>query len=261
MNAIQLSGVSTAVVVPASEAIEYRDGIIKHSSAITSVENDTGLLVIKQQVHALKDLARTVEKNRVEVKAVPLKITRDIDAISAQFISPVEVEIKRLEAVANNYAREQLKIQQERERLARIEREAAQKKIDDEAKAQREEARKAHEQQLREQEAARVAQGVPKPNAFAAARLAAVLSVQEQKIEAQAEEAKAQVIEQTTVAPVSVPVKKVVKWEVVDIVELTKAHVDLVRIEPNTRAIQTRVNAGVRSIPGVRIWEETEVKL
>lgn len=79
--------------------------------------------------------------------------------------------------------------------------------------------------------------------------------------EKQSREAAQWAAQQVAVKPAGMVSKKVWKFEITDLHELYSYSENLVRIEPNVEAInkEIRITEGRVKIPGLRIWEETDV--
>jgi len=248
MNALTITGASQVTVTPNPEVIAFRDSQLVTTRAVLSITSPAVYSTVGMMVRNLKQLGREIENARKEVKSEPLKITKLIDQIASEASAPIEVEVARLEKLANDYAREQARIQAEAEQRARKEHEA---KLKAEA-----------------EEKARIAAASANPvvvDAFAEIKAQMQseqdLAKREAEVNRIAAEKAAEVAARTQVAPPSIAAKTVWRWIVQDVVALAKSRPDLVTITPKTREINALVNGGERTIAGLSITQEVEAKL
>lgn len=184
-------------------------------------------------------LIKDVEKTRTDVKSGPLELCRQIDQTAKAAVAELEIAQGTLKRKLSDFQREldQRRAEEERrkaEELQRIERE----KQDALAKAQAEAAKLAP---------AKAAQVV------AAAEVAAVNHARAQTQELLA-------VEPTPVKPEGAVVSRPWKYEVEDIHALYRAHPELVDLTPKGRAILDVIRDGKREIPGLRIFQDVEVR-
>lgn len=237
-------------------------------------------------------LIKAVEKSRKAIKEPYLEACRKIDATAASAVTALKNEELRLNGVIGDFAAEQLAearrkeverqeelrriARQEAEERARIEREAQEaERKRQEALRVAEEARQAEfkrlEQLAKDEKTAK--QAVERAAALAKERdlaqaesLAAALKADQdlaENLKRQSELA-AQAIEavgpQKAIAKVAGQVVKPVwKFDVVNIWELVRARPDLVRVEPNTSAINEAIAQGLREAKGIRIYEDVAI--
>lgn len=242
-GALQLTGGASIEI--ASKATLMRDRLVTESSAIVSIEDDLTMSIATDSVREIKDFASTVESSRVEVKGPVLEWGRTIDGLAKKLITPLDLELSRLKKLMNKYAAEQSAKAQELERV----RLAELKRIEDE--------RLRIEKQKAEAEAAE-AKALSAEDDAKAAQLKRESEESERKLNLQSAS--------VSIAPVAtkiegVSVKKVWKWEVVDLDQLVKAHPKLCRIEPSASAINEEIRNGYTAISGLRIWQETEAQV
>jgi chemotaxis protein histidine kinase CheA len=259
VNALIVTGAASVTVAPNAEALGHRDAHITAAKSIVTVATPADLQGLKITVNALKTVMRDAERNRVEVKSEPLRITQEIDRVAKEFSAPLQAEIARLEALANGYAREQARIQAEAEAKARAEREAEQRRIDEQLAAERKAIREKQEVDERER-LAKQATAAPAPS-FAAARAALAAQQAEQAAEAKAAQEREAVAQRAVVAAPAVAVKTEWRWKVTDALAFANAHPTLVTITPNTRDVNALVASGAREIAGLHIFEEVRAKL
>jgi len=282
--------------------------LIKSSSAEVARQNRDKLLALAKDcrpvvdletqteatdaLRALREFSKFIEGSREEAKAPVLRIGREIDALAYDLKANVDTEAKRLSQLLGAYDTEQKRIalikqqeaaaeerririeamraeQEEKERLAKIEREreaallAKQREIQEAADAKvlqartdagRERAAKEAKEQAErlEAEAAREEHEA----ALRAEREAAEREAQAARDAAAVREAAiaAAPVKQAGTATSTKP-----KFEVTDIVALYEAAPYLVRLEPNNAAIMSAIR-GMRDgqkLPGVKHWFES----
>lgn len=259
MNALIVTGAASVTVAPNAEALGHRDAHVTAARAILTVATPADLQGLKITVNALKTVMRDAERNRVEVKSEPLRITQEIDRVAREFSAPLQEEIARLEKLANAYAAEQRRIQAEAEAKAMAEREAEERRIAERLAAERKAIREKQEAEERER-AAKVAASAPAPS-FASARAALAAQQAEEAAEAKAAKEREAAAQRAVVAAPAVAVKTDWKWKVTDALAFANAHPTLVTITPNTRDVNALVASGAREIAGLHIYEEVRAKL
>lgn len=224
-------------------ALDERTKLVGALKLITKVH--TALMQARATESAVK--ARTflkrVEAARKEVKAPVLALCGEIDDAAHMVSSPLETEIKRIDGLLTVY------VVAERQRLA-AEAEAARQQ-----ERQKIAAAEAEAKRIRE---AAAAQAAAAPNPVAAQQALDLGAATAKQVEAAA-------MAPVTVMPPPRPSGMRVRenrwtYEVEDLKALA-AHEDgkFVRIEANASAIAAAITLGVRSIPGVRIFEDTKV--
>jgi regulator of protease activity HflC (stomatin/prohibitin superfamily) len=273
MTTLILSGVTDGRVDLHKPAIEVRDDALSSASLVLNVSNQTTLSMAQAAISELKAITRATEASRVEIKAIPLRITQAIDSIARQFTAPVEDEIKRLDALVRSYAVQQERLRQEQARKIAEAQAAEQRRIREEAEAERRRleadaaAKRAAIEAQRQAELAKARSEAEAKAAEQRATAAALRVATDTAAAAQAYEDSAKIeaaaVPELFVMPVAapLPVKKVWRFEVTSPVNVLKHDPTLLRIEPNTAAINRLIAAGARDIPGLRIYEDIETKI
>jgi hypothetical protein len=228
INALAVTGLSTAAISITPGAHEYRSSLLAISKAITEVDEFT-LDAASDALKLIQETTRAVEKQRVKEKAPALDFGKQIDSAAKEFCGPLEEEVRRLAALIGAFIAEQ-------QRIAREAEQARQKAIADAAAAQRkaeEEARKAAAAAEPDDDFQPMPPPAPAP-AFLAP------------------------IPPPVVAPkvAGVTVRTSWKYEVTDIAALFAARPDLCAIEPNAAAIRAELPKD-KPIPGIRAWTES----
>lgn len=244
-------------------------------------------------MRACQGLIKEMEKARVEVTKPLLDLQRAVKAKADSAVEEVKEEYRRLERAAADYQTAETERVRELERkrqeeIARVERErldelakieaarvAAERRALEEAKAAAAAERARIERERREAEA--------KVGAAAAAE-AAAKAQQEAEKRAEAErqrvaaaaEAAAKEAAEIAAARASIQVENLggpaervrsegqtvkteIEFETTDIHLLYRHHPNCVTLTESRQAIRDLINAGVRQIKGVRMWEETKV--
>lgn len=273
MKTLILSGVTDGRVDLHKPAIEVRDDALSNASLVLQVANPATLAMATSAIAELKSITRATEASRVEIKAIPLRITQAIDQIARDFNAPVENEIKRLDALVRSYAVQQERIRQEHARKIAEAQAAEQRRIREEAEAERRrlEAEAAEKRAaIERQRQADLAKARSEADAKAAEQRATAAALRvstDTAAAAQAYEDSAKIeaaaVPELFAMPLAapLPVKKVWRFEVTSPVDVLRHDSTLLRIEPNTAAINRLIAAGARDIPGLRIYEDIETKI
>lgn len=224
INALAVSGLSSAAITLAPGADAHRAHLLKISQAITEVDEFT-LDAASDALKLLQETARAVEKQRTEIKAPVLKLGKDIDGVAKAFTGPIEAEATRLGRLIGTYQAEQQRIAREAEEARQRAIREAQAKAEAEARAAAAKAQAEADDFLPPSPPPAPSFPAPLPPPVAApAKIAGV------------------------------QMRTVWKYEVTDILALYKARPDLVNLEPNGRAILAALPA---DLPGVKAWQET----
>jgi hypothetical protein len=226
MQTLQLLNVDQALVSLAPNAEGERDKLVAQAKDITGIADELDFAVAADVLRQLRTLHKSVEDTRAEVKKPVLNLGRQIDGLAATFVGPVETEATRINSLIADYM-------------------AAQQRKADEAERERQRLAREAEQKEAEQRAA----DAEFLGGDAPSRVAPV------------------VLPQPGPPAVIVPkaaglaVGDVWRFEVTDIHALYAANRSLVRIEPNAQAINTAMRDGMRTCPGLRIWNETRATM
>lgn len=268
MSALVLSGGDALAVSLAPSAVAQRDAAVTSASFVDLVETPEQLAEAVEAIRQLRDLEKSAESSRVQVKAPVLAAQRAIDERAREFTAPIVAERARIDGLVNAYNR----------RMAEAARRAEQERREAIERARREEEERIR--QLREQQAAREAEA-----ARVAAEAAKVLGDEDPKKAAEhavvctridaARETQA-IIDQsrdqqrqaiiTTAAAVAPPkpagmsIRREPQFRVTDPAVLAAARPDLVTITPRAREITAAVKQagewdGEREVcPGLVAW-------
>jgi len=254
-----LTGAQQVALSVSAEARIRKTAALDKAAMVGEVTNATTLSIAADAMRDVSAIISEVEKSRKAVKAPFLDWGRKIDATAATFVAELKTEQVRVATEIGNYETEQRIIRERAEAAAQAERERIER-----------EAREAQLAALRRQaaveaEANRLAALAKTPEQVAAVESiradAAALAELDMKL---AEERRKEEAESVAVAPVAERPKGIViredwDFEVVDMVKLVRARYDLVRVEPNRSAIKDALDAGVREIPGLRVFRKTGV--
>jgi hypothetical protein len=227
----------------ASTAEAARDAALSRSALLGRVSDAPSQEAAVAAQRTIRRLMKSIEQTRKTVKEPVLGYARAIDQTARDFVTPLEEEDLRLGELLSAFQEEQMAVSREGERqrqaeLARLEEERA--------------------ASLR---AAEEANSTPTDQALAGKESGALAVRAEEETQRQ-EELYRQAREAIggPVVPVKAEgqtVRTVAKYEVTDIWLLTRCHPGFVRIELNRAEINEALNRGIRSIAGLRIWEET----
>lgn len=237
---------------------------------ITSKEaNDQAALAVGN-VTALR---RSLEKSRKEIKEPYLRACQAIEKAFHSLDDELAAEELRVNTACGDWKMEQIQLQ----RQAEVERQREIDRIERERKAESDrvaeverQAEVKRQEEIRKAEREALAAKSKKAREEAEARrleLERVAETERAKAEAQRKERESLAEqERLAVAPVAPiartegqKVKPVWTFEVVDSIKLIRGRLDLVRWEPNKEAINEAIAAGVREIPGLKIFEVVKV--
>lgn len=269
MKAIQLLG--TAEIAISSDAASARDALVFESAGISEIVTVEDLSTATETMRKLKDCTARVESCRAEVKAPVLDWGRKIDSLAKTFVESVDKEIARLRGLMNAYAVEQKRKADEAEKA----RQAELKRIEDEKRAA-EDAERKRQAEVAEAEASAKKAAEAEANAFseedeatakkereeservAAQKQAEAETERLRQVELSEQQAKASVLPVAAIKPSGLTIKEVWKFEVVNIDEVYASNPTFVRMEVNAAAVNAAIRSGARTIPGLKIWSETE---
>lgn len=250
MNAITLRGYDRVEVPPTPpEVLAARDELVAKVSTFTSVKTQADHDRLKELEEKMEQTCRVVEGARVALTEGPLKTQRDLMTAKKTFCGPLEAAVAKCRELRKRF---NLALQEARDK-AELERLAAERKAREATEREEKRIRDEAAAKLKEIEAAKPAFG---GNPFAAVAAAIQIEQAAQKAIAQAQPAPVAVA--MPAAPI--PLKKVWKWEVTNIGVFSNRHPELVTITPKIREIQKQIDAGIREMDGLKIWEEKELR-
>jgi len=231
------------------------DAMAEQAQAVTIIDEASQKLAVEMGGQ-VKKLSKAIETARKAFVAAPNDYVSQVNALAKSIASSLDGIERGLKAKLSEYS---FRLEQERIRQERAAREAAieaQRKIDEEARLVREAADR------EAAEARRIADEAAKKGDADAARLAEIAAAEQAKAEVAAStpvpQVEAPVIHQNTgpvrTAAGTASTKKVWKFEIQDPNSVPREFLVV-----DEKAIRQAVAAGVRSITGVRIYEENQV--
>ena len=218
------------------EAMEVASNLHTELQEIKTVPDAAAQVMATERAVNAQRFLKQLEANRKDVKAPVIELGKRIDALAAELSAPVRTEMERVgKLVAGFQQAEAIRVATEKQLRDDMERRAIEAKFDADALAKT------------------AAAGVQTEADLAKAIEAEVIARQAEK------DMYAQLTAPTpTVQKASGSVtKKVLKFEVTDIVALFRAAPHLVKLEPNVTAIKSTCTPAT-NLPGIRLWEETE---
>jgi pyruvate/2-oxoglutarate dehydrogenase complex dihydrolipoamide acyltransferase (E2) component len=268
VNHITLTGFSSPSVAIDPSAWAARDSAISEARCVGKVCDPLTAELAVVALKSLKDLSRTVEKHRKDIKEPVLNLGRLIDSTAKDFCADLEKEETRITKLLNAY-------QSEIDRIAREQEEKRQADIrrlqEEERKRQEEAARKEREAKAAQEAAERAArEAVNAEQRKAAIEQARLADEERRRLAAQAaqEAAIARQAEAKAMQPTQAPqraegasVQRPWVFDLIDINALYKARPELVELNVKRSEILARIRAGEREIPGVKIYQETKVSV
>jgi hypothetical protein len=246
---ITLSGVSGVSLDITADAYAIKTQALNISSEILAVNDSDSQEIAAAALSNIKGILKALESSRTDIKRPVLDLGKLIDAKAAEFAQELIAEAQRLHgAIQTHFRNEKEKADAER-RMAEALEAKRRAKAEEEARRVAEEAKKAEQAALNAKTEAE------------AARLDA-----EAKAKAEAATKAQQAAENVASAPVAAPVRAekmtvrtIWKHRVTDITALLKARPEFVSLEPKTALINAEIRGGARDIPGLEIWEESDV--
>ena len=277
-------------ITPAAE--EQKRTIVEAARAVVAVTDLPTCDLAQSRLKSLATIRMSVESSRKLVKAPVIDLGKRIDGIAADFVAEVIAEESRLSGLVAEFAREQQRIQREREMEAERERQRVEREHHEaEMAAQREAARIERERQAAEKAAheaeiarlkAEAAQSEEGQKAAREAQEKAVAAQREAEARAEAarrqaesdaeaarrREAEAEATRQSALAVQTVPdgVKEEIDFEVVDILAFVAKFPQLCRIEPKRADVLAALKKSfdrhgkLPDVPGLRVFRNMKVK-
>lgn len=222
---------------------------LEAAALIKTVSSDMTQQAAADANVSIKKVLKVVESSRKEIKAPVIAMGKEIDRMAEEFSEDLELESRRLERMIAPYEEGKRKAAAE----AEAKRQAEIRKLEEEnRKAQEEAARKIREAQ---EAAAKSANEADKKRAD---ELAAKMKAEADKKDAEYEEAlRAKPIQATKTE--GLVGKEVIKFEVLDIVALSRSHPHLVRMEVNVSAMNIFLKSEQPIPVSIRTWKEFDV--
>ena len=206
-----------------AEAVELQTAAIGEAEAVTGITDSFEAQCAGDALASLKDLEKRITESHKDAKAPYLAMTRKLDEIKRDYLSPLDGHKARIGKLLGSYQAA------EREKQRKAEAEARRKEreiLDREREAQMQAMVDGDEAALAKSDET-IKQEVGKVKAEAAASHSVVSGVR---------------------------VRKTVKFEIVDEPELLKSRPDL--FSPDDKKIRAAIKL-TQSIPGLNVWEET----
>jgi hypothetical protein len=235
---ISVIGLEMPVITIENAALKTREQALSRSSQIVQVTNAEEQKEAVEILGQLKSLERRMESSRELVKRPALDIGKKIDITAKEFSIPLQAESKRVSAIISDfqkqeYIRAEKLRQEETEKRRKLMEDEDLKKSQIEAEAQK--ATNAVDQMVvlqkldvvQEQTATAIQESVKTETINAPARVAGMI------------------------------VKREWKFEILDIQALYQHNPLACLIEPNNQVIKGLIRGGIRSMPGLRIYEDT----
>lgn len=261
-----VTGIDSASITAAEDAIQRRDTLLANARRGTSVRTADGAQRAAEIMRDIKSFTGLIEATRKEVKAPVLDIGKKIDAVSASLTLDLQAEYDRISRLLGAYQAEERRKQEEaaqraREEEQRLIREAQEKQraIDEEAQ------RKAAELE------AKAANARTEANAAKYQAEADAVRAKAEQDQRAAADKTADAIVETRVSvetasaprPTGLAVRGEIKFEVTNIQALYDAAPAFVILEPNNAAIKAALKAMPegQSLPGVKHWTEQKASI
>lgn len=236
MSTLALEKIADVSVAVAQDALERRDSAVSWAQMFDEVTTPEQQVAVVEAMRPLKEIEKQVEADRKAVKAPVLDLGRMVDDKAKDFVKPVTAELQRLSALVAHYQFEERKKAAEAEAA----RQAELRRQEEERRKAEAEARRIEEERRKAIEAGKPA---PPPLPPPPAPVTTPSLFREPP------------------KPAGLTVKDKWQFEVMDAAALYAARPDLCRIEVETAKVNAAISAGVRSIPGLRIWSELQASV
>ena len=206
-----------------AEAFALQAAAIDEAAGITQITDSFEAECAGDALAELKDLEKRMAEAHKEVKAPYLAITRKIDEIKRDFVSPLADQKKRIGGLLGAW------------QLAEREK---QRKADEEARRK--------EREIMEREREKQLDAMNSGDEAALAKSDEVIKQEVSKVKAEAASKHS--------AVKGVRVRKTIKFEIADEALLLKERPDLFSPDQSKIRAATKIT---QSIPGLKVWEET----
>jgi len=237
MTPISVPNIDLSMVKATPAIAEEVQSVAAACSLVLRVCTERTQMAAVREVRRAKEILRRIEDSRETVKRPVLDLGRAIDQVASSLTMGLKSEVARLEKALSEYQRE-------------LQRQAA-----EERRRQEEEKRKAEAEALRiKREAEAKAAAIEDPTK---AQQVLDLAAGQAKVVVAASE----VAKPKPSKPAGLTVAPRWRFEVTDIWQVAQANRCFVRIEANVSAIQTAIGEGLRELPGLRIFEQTDVRV
>lgn len=279
---IVVSGLDLAATTASDAARSRRDAILKAAATLTAVTTPEQAERAAAALRVMKNFTGLIESGRQQAKAPVLTLGKAVDELARELAADVDAEYVRVSRFLGAYEQEQKRIAEENRRKAweeeqRIIRETREKERiarekEEAEKREREAAARAEQDRLQKladqarTETARVKRqaelDAAKVRADDEAKAAEIKAAQEK--EAREEVAVGKIIDARVSVvvperPAGIAVRRNPKFKVVDLHKLYEAAPFLVKLEPNTAAINNAIRslAEGQNLPGIEHWFES----
>lgn len=232
MSTLQISKIQDVFLAVSETAIAERDEAVAEAELITRVDSPATRDMAGLTLRRLKGIANETETSRKDVGKPVLELTRKINSLADEFITPAKREIDRLNRLIAEDAMAQERIRRAKEAEMRAEQMRLEKERQDAIAA------------------ARVATTEPERQA-AFEHAATVKEVQRALPVAIPEPPK----------PKGVAVRIKFSFEIIDAAKAYASHPHFFDLTPRARVIDSTINLpnANRDIPGIRIFEEAKL--
>lgn len=221
------------------EATQERDRLLARARLVGPPKTPKAKEISASMAKALRQALAAAEAARSEVKAPVISAEKAIDGMAAMFRKPLLEELQRIEGALS------FQIQKEREEEAAAKAKAAEEQRAREAEAARE-AKKISD--------AAKAQAAKERDAVAAQQVLDMAALNAKQVVAQAAAPPPTVIKAPFI-PTGVRVQEPWTFEVLDLKALADHDWGLIRAEANTAEVMALIRAGIRELPGIRIFQ------
>lgn len=247
MSAIQLTNLPSVQILTDNDFVASRAACLEMASSVIGVTDEFTQGIAVDVSRDITKLRNEIELGRKSIKSPVLELGRKIDAKAEELESPLRLEQSRINKLVANYQAAETAKREAAERA----RQAEIRRIEAEQRAAAEAERKAKQD---------AEEAFTKADQKAAEQAAKAEQDRLSKLQAEAAKARTEIVS-APVKAAGLVIKKVTKFEVLNLDQVLKHRPDLCKFEISTSAVNEALRRGERNIPGLRIWEETKAEV
>ena len=266
LPALAITGTEQIEISSTVEAKAQRDELLAIVSNIKAIATPAEAEAVALILRDAKAYLGLVEASRVATKAPLLEQGRQVDALAQELTARLTVEAKRIGQVLGAFTAEQSRKAEEARQLAWQEEQRILREAQEKERQEREKAEAAQRELERKQSVARTEENRAKYEAEAEQRRLKAEQEQAQRdlaTEQQIIATRQQAVNVAAAKPAGISSRRVLKYEITDIVALYEAAPMLVKLEPAPAALKEALKSlrTDQTLPGVKHWYEADVSV
>lgn len=263
---LSVEGINDVAIESTEEARHSRDLILHLAAPISKVSNPEEAESVAIVLRDAKAFCSLVEAARTAHKAPILDQGRKIDTLAKELSSAVEGEAKRIGQILGAFTAEQSRKAEEARQAAWKEEQRILREREEKERIEREKAEAQQRELERKQSVARNQENADKYAAEAEQRRIQAAKAEEARqaeMERQIIATRQQAASVAALKPAGISSRKVLKYEVTDIVALYEAAPMLVKMEVAPAALKEALKnlRPDQTLPGIKHWYEADVSV